>query len=251
VIFSNYNFIKTNYRNINILNIFSLFFLSKISGIWHELGHATACRKFNIEHGDIGFGFYLLMPVFFADVSNIWKLEPKKRIVVNLGGVYFDLMFATILLIIFLFSKNINLLLFPSLILIGILYNLNPFVRYDGYWILSDLLFIPSLQKKSYALLKTFFSNLLKFKIKKQTTKNCLLILYACISLNYILFILIAIFIFNTKSVLYLPVNLHNYINRLINGNDFVFNEFFEYTIPLIFYILILKFIIEIVKKKP
>lgn len=61
--------------NIYILSglLFFLFFLS-----FHELGHASACRYFDISHGGIGLGLYINIPVFYTDVSSVWKLPRKK-----------------------------------------------------------------------------------------------------------------------------------------------------------------------------
>jgi putative peptide zinc metalloprotease protein len=63
--------------------------------ILHEFGHAAAGKRFGATPGDIGFGFYFIAPVFFSDLSDVWKLPPKERIIVNLGGIYFELIVAS------------------------------------------------------------------------------------------------------------------------------------------------------------
>ncbi|PVV61183.1 hypothetical protein DD829_03175, partial [Chryseobacterium sp. HMWF035] len=58
--------------------------------IIHELGHVTATQFFKQKTYSIGFGLYLIFPVFYADVTNIWALSKYKRIVVNLAGIFFQ-----------------------------------------------------------------------------------------------------------------------------------------------------------------
>src|SRR5690606_10899710 len=68
-----------------------------------------------------------------------------KRIVVNLSGMYFELIFCTILSLIAHISNNNTLLIITVIVCVKTLFNLNPFFRSDGYWILSDLTNKPNL----------------------------------------------------------------------------------------------------------
>jgi putative peptide zinc metalloprotease protein len=67
-----------------------LFFI--VVGLFHELGHATAAARHNIRPKEVGFGFYLVLPVLYTDVSKIWVLTKGKRIMVNIAGIYFQLL---------------------------------------------------------------------------------------------------------------------------------------------------------------
>ena len=126
--------ISQNFKAYDWLFIFILGF---VSVTFHELGHATATSYFGAKHGGIGGGFYLFSPVYFADVSDIWKLKPSQRIVVNLAGIYFELIISSLYILIgFIWGKEI-LLITGVLIFTKSLLNLNPFLRSDGYWILS------------------------------------------------------------------------------------------------------------------
>ena len=60
-----------------------MFFI--FSSLIHELGHASACHYFQIPHGNIGFGLYLNIPVFYTDVSQAWKLTRRERFLINIG----------------------------------------------------------------------------------------------------------------------------------------------------------------------
>lgn len=116
--------------------------------IIHEFGHASAARYLNVSHHEIGVGIYLLFFVFYTDVSYAWKLKRKQRLVVNFGGMYFQSIFLLVLhLMYILFPANF---IYYSVIFVslGVVSSLNPFVKFDGYWILSDLIGIENLSKK-------------------------------------------------------------------------------------------------------
>ena len=133
---------------LNIYIIIGLFIFFILSSLMHELGHASACHYFQIPHGNIGLGLYLNIPVFYTDVSQVWKLPRKDRFIVNLGGVYFQLF----LLIPFLIADFFCHYPFFKYIIVVMNMNfvitLNPFFKFDGYWILSDILGIANLRKK-------------------------------------------------------------------------------------------------------
>ena len=110
-----------------------------LSGLLHELGHTTACRYFKCPHGAIGFGLYFVFPAWYADVSKAWRLAPRQRAVVDLGGVYFE---AVLLIFVDAFALATgNPLAFKLvwLITFTMLFTLNPVFKFDGYWLLSDL----------------------------------------------------------------------------------------------------------------
>ncbi len=125
-----------------------LFFLVFI--FFHELGHASATTYFGLSPKKIGFGFYFIFPVFYTDVTPIWRLNVRKRNVVNIGGIYFQLLINIILVILLeydiAFPLVFNLFIANT---INIVVSLNPFFRYDGYWIFSDTLQLSNLTKKA------------------------------------------------------------------------------------------------------
>ena len=114
------------------------------SSFFHELGHASACKYFGVRHGGVGFGLYLTFPVLYTDVTEIWKLNRRQRCVVNLAGVYFQ-SYGLILLLVAFFVTGDDILRYLILIMnLGFLMTLNPFFKFDGYWIASDLLGVPN-----------------------------------------------------------------------------------------------------------
>lgn len=140
---------------------FLMLVISFSTVFFHELGHASACMKYGGNNGEIGFGFYLLSPVLYADVSDIWKLSVDKRIIVNLAGIYMQVLIGFISGCLYLYNGNYFYLgLMTSVTGLSLLYNLNPFLRSDGYWILSDLLRINNLRKKSNDISVQFLKSL-------------------------------------------------------------------------------------------
>jgi putative peptide zinc metalloprotease protein len=168
------------YASFCILLIINVFFtinqnISKITGIevffkylilfgiliGHEMGHSFIAKSYKINTGQIGIGIYLYLPVLYINLNEIWRLEKKKRMMINLGGIYFQLFIGLILIIIF-YSTGSNMVggLIKLNFLIAML-NLNPFVRYDGYWTLSDFLNDNNLYNNSRKLFRSWLS--LKF----------------------------------------------------------------------------------------
>lgn len=117
----------------------------------HEFGHAIACRRFGGEVGNVGLAFVLGMPSPFVDVSSICRSPDKwKRIAVSLGGIYFELFAASIAVLVWSTSHDIAVrqgaLTAAIVASIGSLaFNLNPLMRFDGYFALSDLVELPNL----------------------------------------------------------------------------------------------------------
>ena len=91
---------------------------------------------------------YINIPVFYTDVSSVWKLPRKKRCIVNVGGVYFQILLLIPFLVIYLYSQS-SLLSYIILIMnFNFLLTLNPFFKFDGYWIMTDVLGVANLRQK-------------------------------------------------------------------------------------------------------
>jgi putative peptide zinc metalloprotease protein len=130
-----------------------------LSTLIHELGHIAALNKNGIkDNGCIGIGFYSISPVVYSDVSMAWRLSRYKRIIVNLGGIVAEISLAMLLYGIYTVSHKDYLLTCSYIIIVHALFQLNPFMRSDGYWILSDGLNIPNLLPKSKNLIRAVFS---------------------------------------------------------------------------------------------
>lgn len=115
----------------------------------HELGHASACVRCNIQHGPIGVGIYLIFPVFYTDVSEAWKLSRPKRMAVDAAGIYTSLILSTLCFGLYAGTHSFVFLVLAILYDLSVLMNLNPFIRMDCYWLLSDALDISNLMARN------------------------------------------------------------------------------------------------------
>ncbi|HTA63550.1 MAG TPA: hypothetical protein VK835_13890 [Bacteroidia bacterium] len=222
---------------LNVTNIFLFTIFSFTILILHELGHTAACNKFGAKHKGIGFGFYLLSPVFFADVSDTWKLCKQERIIVNLAGIYIEFIVATFLGLLFLFFHNPLLYYVNIAILIHIAINLNPFLKYDGYWILSDLTNVTNLRSQSTQFMKDALN--IK-KLKRFSTKEIMLSFYALISYFSIGLFLFFALVSDKQAIIYFPMKIIKCLINIKNIHYFFEVNFFEKllknSIPFIFY---------------
>ena len=124
--------------------------LAYLGVLIHELGHASACRRFGVRHGDIGIGFYIIYPVFYTNVTNCWSLSRWQRATVDIGGIFFQMTFSSLCCLAWFWSHS-DILAFAILSNVAtVVVNLNPFLRFDGYWLLTDLLGLSSIRRSSY-----------------------------------------------------------------------------------------------------
>jgi putative peptide zinc metalloprotease protein len=125
----------------------------------HELGHAAAGRRFGVKPKEIGAGLYLIFPVLYTDVTEVWRLSKLKRTIVNLGGLYFQLLI-NLVLIAYLVNHfgqfdHVNTTRYLiQLNVATIVINAIPFLKFDGYWIYSDLFSLPNLRRQSALYLR-------------------------------------------------------------------------------------------------
>lgn len=159
-------------NHVNVYSVLGLLIFMLTSSLFHEIGHASACKHFGLKHGGIGFGLYLNFPVLYTDVTEVWKLNRKQRCVVNIAGVYFQCYCLLVLLMSFLLTNN-DLLRYLILTMnLGFIMTLNPFFKFDGYWIASDLLGVPNLRKRSMELIRYLLN---RFKGNSEVAKPYLL----------------------------------------------------------------------------
>ena len=143
-------------RTLNIPPPFWGLFLVLLSTPIHELGHAVAYKNLGGSALSVGAGFYFFIPVLFVDVSLSNSLSRASRLKISIAGVYFELMWV-LLLLGFGWSLQIDWMYTVALLIsIQALWNLNPFFRSDGYWILSDLTNTRWLSSSSTEELKMF-----------------------------------------------------------------------------------------------
>jgi putative peptide zinc metalloprotease protein len=130
--------------------------------ILHEFGHGLSCKHYGGECHEIGVMFLVFTPCLYCNVSDSWMLPNKwHRAFIGAAGMYVEVILASIATFLWWFSE-VGLLnqIALSVIFIcsvsTILFNGNPLLRFDGYYILMDLIEIPNLRQKSTEVLKRF-----------------------------------------------------------------------------------------------
>jgi putative peptide zinc metalloprotease protein len=134
-----------------LITVFALF---TASAAVHELGHAAGCRYGGARPGRIGAGIYLIWPSFFTNVTDSYRLNRAGRLRTDLGGLYFNLLTILALAGVYTATGSEILLLAIAAIHLQMLEQLLPFARFDGYWILSDLIGVPDLFARVAPILK-------------------------------------------------------------------------------------------------
>ncbi|HBH48290.1 MAG TPA: hypothetical protein DDX98_06605 [Bacteroidales bacterium] len=219
----------------------------------HEVGHIAACRKFGIDHGEIGFGFYLIFPVVYADVTKIWTLDKHKRTIANLGGIYLELVYASILTAIYLYTAEMVFLVASVFVFIKALTELNPFIRYDGYWVLSDLTNTPNLLPKANGLISYVFSKKNNYSESAQQWQKKHFLLFAYGVFNWILITTYISWILIEKwdDVVSFPSIMTRATKAIIMLDLELFLIYLKWDniIVLGFYILVIKFLIKYLLK--
>jgi putative peptide zinc metalloprotease protein len=126
----------------------------------HELGHALACRHFGGECHELGILLLVFLPCLYCNVSDAWMFGSRwRRIGVDVAGMFVELVLAATCTALWWFSVHgwFNSICFNLMIVCSLntlLFNGNPLLRYDGYYLLSDWLEVPNLQQRSAAALR-------------------------------------------------------------------------------------------------
>lgn len=132
----------------------------------HEFGHAYACRRFGGAVPEMGIVLILLTPCAYVDANASWTFARRRhRIVVALAGMYVESFVAGFAALLwagtqpgFVHDVAYNLVVLASAV--TVLFNINPLMRYDGYYLFSDLLGVFNLQQRAAGYLGAWFERL-------------------------------------------------------------------------------------------
>ncbi len=137
-----------------ILYAFSLVAVKSL----HELGHAFMAKKYEVEVPTIGVAFIVMMPILYTNTTAAWRLQNRnQRLMIDAAGIFTELAIAAICTILWIFlpDGNLRAIAFTTATLswaLSLTINLNPFMKFDGYYILSDYLEFENLQDRGFAL---------------------------------------------------------------------------------------------------
>jgi putative peptide zinc metalloprotease protein len=152
-------------------------FFSPVNVVWllgamagakvlHELGHALVAKRFGTSCHEMGLLLLVFMPCLYCNVSDSWMLPSKwRRAAIGAAGMYVELVLAAVATWVWWLSEPglVHHLCLGIMFVCSVstlLFNANPLLRYDGYYILADLVEIPNLRQKATAVVQRFLARL-------------------------------------------------------------------------------------------
>ena len=124
----------------------------------HEFGHAFMAKRAGCRVQSMGVAFMVLLPMFYTDVSDAWRVNDRRaRLLIGAGGVLAELLLACIALLVWSLlpegpGRTAAFMLASATWITTLVINLNPFMRFDGYFLLSDFWEVDNLQGRAFAL---------------------------------------------------------------------------------------------------
>ena len=187
--------------------------------VLHELAHAITCKHFGGEVRELGFMLLVFAPCLYCDVSDAWRLKSKwQRIIVSAAGMAVEIIIAAVAAIVWWHAEpglvqHVALNTMVVCTVGTLLVNGNPLLRYDGYYILSDLTETPNLWQRSREVLRRSASSWLFGGERTDdpllpASQRPWLALYAVASKCYVALVCVAI-VWGLVKLLY-PLHLQN-----------------------------------------
>lgn len=176
--------------------------------IIHEFGHGLSCKTFGGEVHEMGLLFLVLSPCLYCNVSDSWTLPNKwHRIIISGAGIYVELVIAALATFVWWWSDKgtfLNNLALSMMIVCSVstvIFNGNPLMRFDGYYMLADWLEIPNLRDRSNKYLSSLAQQyLLGMEVQPEPymalRRRILFVTYAVVSYLYRWFITFSILYF-------------------------------------------------------
>ncbi|HFI4467196.1 TPA: HlyD family efflux transporter periplasmic adaptor subunit [Escherichia coli] len=126
-----------------------------LSKCWHELGHAFMATRYGVRVGHMGVALLVMWPMAYTDTGESWKLsQSRHRLSIASAGIMAELMLAAWATLFWSFAPEGNVkgalfFLATTAWVLTVAVNASPFMRFDGYFILSDTLDYPGLHERA------------------------------------------------------------------------------------------------------
>lgn len=145
-------------------NLMYLWVTLGVAKIIHEFGHGISCVHYGAECHEMGVMLLVFSPCLYCDVTDSWMMKNKwHRIIIGAAGMYIEVILSGIAIYVWWLTESgmlhyLALNTFFVTTITTVIFNLNPLMRFDGYYMMSDYLEIPNLRQKSEKLLREAFS---------------------------------------------------------------------------------------------
>ena len=129
-----------------------------VTKMLHELGHGYQAKRFGCRVPSMGVAFLVMFPVLFTDTTESWRLNSRRqRLMIGAGGILVELSLALMATLLWSFlpdgpARSAAFLVATVTWVTTLAINLNPFMRFDGYYLLTDFLGMQNLQQRAFAL---------------------------------------------------------------------------------------------------
>lgn len=154
-------------RALSLDGAIYLFFALAVSKSFHEFGHAYTCKRFGLKVANMGMMWMMIFPFFYTDTTESWKLESrKKRIAIGAAGVMAEMQLAIIATLLWTVLPDSALryacfYLATAAWVATLAINLSPFLRWDGYWVLSDIVGIQNMRDRASKVTAWWFGQMI------------------------------------------------------------------------------------------
>lgn len=213
----------------------------------HELGHIAACKKFSGRNGEIGAGIYFIFPVLYSNISPLWHCNREQRVIGNLAGVYIQLLCMSIFYMVFCFTDLPGFEEMAYLIAIYSLVQLIPFIRSDGYWLLSDITSTPNLHLHSGLLLKKWITNPIRERIKSK--RELFILAYGIFNYTVFGYFIVFQLLFNWEEIVQFPIEIGRLMINFLRFDFSLLTDFPFKVTTITFYTILLGYILSWSKK--
>ena len=177
---------------VGLIKYFSVVVLLKVL---HEAAHSIAAMHFHCRVRGIGVGFMLFYPRLYTDTTDSWYLPRRQRLLIDAAGIIAELLIGGIAALLWCYLppgniKSMMFYIFTVSTLSSLLVNGNPLIRYDGYYIVCDLLNIDNLMQRATGYLKRWWRyHLLHLGTPPQENRGKLLFIFGISSFCYRIFL--------------------------------------------------------------
>jgi len=202
-----------NFTDKTLLDFVQFWLLILVLGFLHESAHGLTCKHYGGEVHSMGLLFLYLAPCFYCDVTEIWISATKmQRLATILAGIWIEMVFCGFAMIVWLNTQpgqwihnfSYQMILITGLAVIVI--NMNPLIKLDGYYFLTESIGIPELKERSTAFLSGWFqTHALGVPVETPVVPRrrvALFVIYACLSglYSYLLLFFAIRFSYNVAS---------------------------------------------------
>jgi putative peptide zinc metalloprotease protein len=202
-----------NFTHKGLADFVEFWFLVLVLGFIHESSHGLTCKHYGGQVHQMGFMFIYLAPAFYVDVTEIWISATKlQRLATIIAGIWIEFVICGLAMIVWantLPGQSIHDFSYQIILLTGVavvVINLNPLIKLDGYYFMTEVIGIPDLKERSTAFLAGWFqSSILRLPIETIVVPRKRVLLFTAYALlsgaySYLLLIFVVKLTYNAFS---------------------------------------------------